>query len=221
MMRVVTTATPSVVFENTMSHDGQYLFGEKLPSCTLFNFSISAVSINNGESEPAFITGGFDEGMLISMPACILSKLDTMLISINLNNSDPSQCFINDIMVYFKATGTPLADLEIQVHNINHDIMSPFVLNFQLPTTLCPYQYVKYMIVIRELPSENIITFGLFSHRGSGIVMQSITSGLNRDQNYSVMVMVNTTVGSSDATAYFGKRTNSGEVSIKDMHVFL
>ena len=38
---------------------------DHLQPCTEFNFSISAVSATNGESDPSYITGGFDEGIKI------------------------------------------------------------------------------------------------------------------------------------------------------------
>ena len=37
-----------------------------VPPCTQLNFSITAVSIQYGESDPAFVVGGFDTGMYTS-----------------------------------------------------------------------------------------------------------------------------------------------------------
>lgn len=73
---------------------------------------------------------------------------------------------------------------------------------FQLPTAVCPYQYVNYTIMIREQSYEDIMIFGPFIHQGSGRVTQRISSGLNRNQNYSVIVVVDTAVGTS---TYFSK----------------
>lgn len=76
----------------------------------------------------------------------------------------------------------------------------------QLPTAVCPYQHINYTIVVRQQSTEQtIITIGPFNHRGSGTVTQTITSGLTSGQYYSVVVMVNATVGSSDASTLLGK----------------
>ena len=50
---------------------------DHLQPCTEFNFSISAVSATNGESDPRYITGGFDEGIKI---LCIELLIYTLII---------------------------------------------------------------------------------------------------------------------------------------------
>ena len=73
---------------------------------------------------------------------------------------------------------------------------------------MCSYQDINYTIVIEEqspLGFNQGFIVGPFSHRGSGRVNQRIISGLVMRKNYSLSVIVNTSVGNSKTKTYFGK----------------
>ena len=133
-----------------------------------------------------------------------------------LNSTEPNESVIINKFVYYHANGTPLVDLEIQVcavleYKIFGSVMMLLLRNnySQLPTSVCPYQHINYSIVVREdSPSEFSTTelrFGPFLHQGSGNIKFRVTAGLNGYTNYSVTVIVDTAVGSSETSTYFSK----------------
>ena len=64
-------------------------------------------------------------------------------------------------------------------------------------------------MVGEESPSEfNTVTelkFGPFFHHGSGNIRFRATAGLSRNKKYSVTMIVDTEVGSSETSTYFSK----------------
>ena len=92
----------------------------------------------------------------------------------------------------------------IIVH-ITHTIL---LILFQLPITVCSYQSINYSIVIREELALEFLTFGPFTHLGSGDINYWVTSGLTRNKNYSLSVIVDTVVGDSETSTRFGKPSN-------------
>ena len=68
----------------------------------------------------------------------------------------------------------------------------------QLPLLICEHQVVNYSIsVIDQTVEKNnhsinftAMTYGPYLHVGSGMVSHAITSGLERDKEYSAMVNV-------------------------------
>ena len=70
---------------------------------------------------------------------------------------------------------------------------------------MCPYQDIIYSIVVREGWSFEFNQTLSFHRQGSGNVQHRIISGLNRNKNYSVSVMVKTVVGDSENSTNFGK----------------
>lgn len=77
----------------------------------------------------------------------------------------------------------------------------------QLPTNVCPYQYINISIVVREQWHSDLnqnLSFN-FRHRGSGKVKHRIISGLKQNKRYSVHVVVESAVGDCETSTNFGK----------------
>ena len=70
----------------------------------------------------------------------------------------------------------------------------------QLPPPVCSYQELNYTIAISDINGSIVLQLGPFYRFGSGTVKHSITSGLMRSQDYSVIVTVATV--SSVVTSY-------------------
>ena len=86
-----------------------------LPPCTQLNVSITAVSVQYGESDPISALSGFDTSMIMILKYSLTKEI--MYIFNVLVPGIISQELITT-NVYFRSNGTPLVDLKFQVFNI-------------------------------------------------------------------------------------------------------
>ena len=62
----------------------------------------------------------------------------------------------------------------------------------QLPSPVCSYQELNYTVAINNINGSIVLQLDPFYRFASGTVKHSITSGLMRSQDYSVIVTVAT-----------------------------
>ena len=96
--------------------------------------------------------------------------------------------------VLFSANATPFVKMQIEVCHIQYfeSVVIEEVLDYflQIPSSICSYETINYTIIIGNVDTSDVVEFGPIYHRGSGIVSHDIVSGLRRDTEYSMRVVV-------------------------------
>ena len=83
------------------------------------------------------------------------------------------------------------------------------VITTQLPSPICSYQELNYTIIVDDVNGSTVSELGPFYHLGPGSVKHEITSGLVRDEEYSVGIRVATPFHVvTSYNHFFGKETN-------------